>query len=380
MERKSGWNRWIWWFSLIGASVLLFASAGSDKGVWAGIMDFVGIFTPFIIAFVITFLLYAPCNKLELAIKRSKFAFVRRAARPTAMIVCYVAFFAILSGVVMLLLPALYDAVASFIKNLPVYYADISERLQTLLNENEFLQRYNLDETIRNIYEQAYAWLLSFANTDVLLSAFRGIITVTSSLVDVIMALIVSVYMLAEREALLGAVKKLLSAIFNDKQLALCGNYAHSTAIIFYKYLYGALVDAVVVSVIMAVGLSIFGLPKAVLLGCMIGILNFIPYFGAIFGCMIAIVVALFTKNIYTAIGVAVYVVVMQQLDGNVLQPKIVGSSVGMRPIYVLLAITIGGGLFGFWGILVSVPVLAVVKMLLTDFIAYRKAKRQELS
>lgn len=200
----------------------------------------------------------------------------------------------------------------------------------------------------------------------------------TASLFDAVMAVIISIYMLNEREALLAAVKSLVGAAFGRKVQASAALYAHKTAAIFYNYLYGALIDAAVVAVIMSIGFLLFGLPSAVLLGCIVGLLNFIPYFGAIIGGCIAVAVALFNGNIYTAIGVLIYVVVMQQLDGNILQPKIVGSTVGMRPVYVLLAITVGGGLFGFGGMLISVPVMAVIKMLVTDFIAYRKKQAEE--
>ena len=155
-------------------------------------------------------------------------------------------------------------------------------------------------------------------------------------------------------------------------------DYAHRTAAIFYSYLYGAAVDACIVATLMVVGLSLFRLPRSVLLGCFVGIMNLIPYFGAIISGALVILVALLTKNIYTAIGVAVYILVIQQLDGNIIQPKIIGQSVGVRPIYVLLAITLGGGLFGFWGILLSVPSMAVIQMLVGDFIDYRNRKKMK--
>ncbi len=373
MKKSNTLTRWLWWFSLVGAAVLLYKTTDNLAGFTAGIGSFISIFTPFIIGFVITFLLYAPCNRLEGWMKSSKRKFIRSSARYTSVAVCYIVFLAIVAGFLVLLLPALYNAVASFVKSLPTYYTELSEKLAVYTAEGGIIDRLGLTETINNAYQTAYQKVLSLANTNTLLTAFRGLLSVTSSLFDVIMALIVSVYMLAQRESLLRAAKSLLGAILNDKIMATCTLYAHKTASIFYNYLYGALIDAVVVAVLMVIGLSLFGLPQSVLLGCMIGLLNFIPYFGAIIGGCIAVVIALLTQNIYSAIGVLIYVVVIQQVDGNIIQPKIIGSITGLRPIYVLLAITVGGGLFGFWGMLISVPCMAVLKMLLTDFIAYRK-------
>ena len=107
----------------------------------------------------------------------------------------------------------------------------------------------------------------------------------------------------------------------------------------------------------------------------MLGLLNMIPYFGAIIGGAICVLVALLSGNFYGALFVAIYILVMQQVDANIIQPRIVGPTVGLRPVYVLLGITIGGGLFGFWGIFLGVPMIAVVQMLLVEYIHARKEK-----
>ena len=118
-------------------------------------------------------------------------------------------------------------------------------------------------------------------------------------------------------------------------------------------------------------------MPNALLLGLMTGAMNMIPYFGAIIGGAFSILITLLSGGLYKAIFVAVYIIVMQQIDGNILQPRIVGNSIGLKPIYVLLSITIFGGLMGFWGIFLGVPIMAVIQMLIKDLIRYRARKRQ---
>ena len=124
--------------------------------------------------------------------------------------------------------------------------------------------------------------------------------------------------------------------------------------------------------------MRIFGVPNAWMLGMMVGLMNMIPYFGAIIGGIFCVLITLLSAGPTTALLVAIYIVVMQQIDGNLLQPRIVGSSIGLKPIYVLLAITLGGGLFGFWGIFLGVPVMAVVQLLIKDFISYRTRVKNE--
>lgn len=378
MKKIGSIKHWVWWFTLIAAAIITYKTTDRLGDVVGYIQNFIGILTPFIIGFVIAFVLYAPCNKLELLIKRSKRKWVHRPARAFSLIIGYLGFFAVLAGFLVLLLPALYNAIASFFSNLPTYYADVSERLAEMSAKGGLFEQLGITETVNSAYTAVYNFLMSFANTNTLMTVFRGLFSVTSSLFDVIMAVIISVYMLSQREALLGAVRSLLSSVMSTKVLKTCGYYARKTASIFYSYLYGTTVDVVVVAILMIIGLSIFGLPNAVLLGCLIGLMNYIPYFGAIIGGAGATLIALITHNFYTAIGVLVYVVVMQQIDGNIIQPRIVGSSVGIRPLYVLLAITVGGGLFGFWGMLIGVPVIAVIRMLLCDFIAYRRTVKAE--
>lgn len=380
MKKSNTVTRWIWWASLIIVGILVYRAVGNFSGFTAGISAFIGIFTPFIIGFIITFLLYAPCNRLEKALRRVKNKAVQVSARYVSVGVVYILFLAVVAGILVLLLPALYNGILSLIKNMPTYYAQVMDWLETYTAEGRFLDRLGLTETVNSLYQTAYEKLMSLANTDTLLTAFQGLVSVTSSVVDVVMALIVSVYMLAQRDALLRVAKSLFAAVCSEKTVKTLSLYAHKSASIFYNYLYGALVDAVVVAVLMVIGLSLFRLPQAVLIGCLIGLLNFIPYFGAIIGGMVAVLVALVSQNIYSAIGVLIYVVVIQQLDANILQPKIVSSAVGMRAIYVLFAITVGGGLFGFWGMLISVPMMAILKMLVQDFIAYRKRKKAELT
>ena len=282
MKDKSTVKRWLWWFSLVAASILLYRVSRDVSGVFQGIGSFISIFTPFIIGFVITFILYAPCNRLELRLKRSRFAILNKGARSISIVTCYLAFFAIIAGLLTLLLPALYSGIASFVASLPDYYAGLSARLAELTKEGGFLARLDLGNELKSLYDSAYSMLLSLANTENMLTVIKSAMSVTSTVLSIIMAIIVSVYMLLQREALLSGIKRLLDATIGGKALRFLINYAHRTAAIFYSYLYGAAVDACIVAVLMVIGLTLFRLPRSVLLGCFIGIMNLIPYFGAI--------------------------------------------------------------------------------------------------
>ena len=139
---------------------------------------------------------------------------------------------------------------------------------------------------------------------------------------------------------------------------------------------YGAILDALLVGAVVSIGLLIFRVPYAVLLGMILGVMNLVPYFGAITGSVIIALITLLTNGLPTAIGVVIYIVVAQQVDANIIQPRIVGDSVGLRPFYVLLSITFFGGLFGFWGVLLGPPLMAVLQMIVRDVYSRRNKKK----
>ena len=229
-----------------------------------------------------------------------------------------------------------------------------------------------ITDTVNNLYTSYVVPLLKLENAP---AYFKGLMDFTSSLLNIFMALIISVYMLLSRESLVRACKLIISLFIPERPMAVLAKYTHRSCDILYNYFYSQVLDAFLVSIIMTIGCFIFRAPAPVALGFRIGLMNLIPYFGAIIGGVAAVTITLLSGNLYGAIILAVYIVGMQQLDANILQPRIVGDKVGIKPIYVLLAITLGGGLFGFWGIFLGVPMIAILQLLLIDIIRYRRRK-----
>lgn len=288
----------------------------------------------------------------------------------------YLALLLIVAVVLIFALPALVRALIGFLKTLPDYYKTAMDWVEQYTRPGGLLENFDVPGKLQELYDN----VLSKINMDTITASLQGVASFTSSLLNVFMAFIISVYMLASREALFRALRAVCGLFMKDKWMDNVSRYGHKAGEIFYKYLYSILIDCCVMGVIVSVGLLIFRVPNAVLLGMIVGFLNMIPYFGALAGGVGCVIIALLSGNIYSAIGVGVYILVMQQIDGNVIQPRIVGGGVGIKPIYVLLAITIGGGLFGFWGIVLGVPFMAVALMLIQDFIAYRNSLKVEPS
>ncbi len=375
MEKKRPWQKWLWYFSLIAALILLYKLSGNLGQIGNVISWCAGILTPFIGGFALAFLLHGPSQRLEKLFLRFKGKAWQKLARPLALLIVYLLLFGLVGLAVSLIIPQLITSLRELFRAIPGYVEAAQARLDQLTAPGGWLEDIQLSTSLRDAYEYLLQLITRIFTTENMLSAVQSVVNVTTSVFDAVVAFIVSIYMLAGREKLIRDFKSTLGLFFKKERLAVLGEYSRRISAIFYNYLYGALIDALAVGVVVSIGLVIFRVPYAVLLGMLLGLLNMIPYFGAITGGAFVVVITLLSRNIYAALGVLLYIIVVQQLDANILQPRVVGGSVGLRPIYVLLGITVFGGLFGFWGIFLGVPLMAVIQLLVKDAIA-AKAKK----
>ena len=133
------------------------------------------------------------------------------------------------------------------------------------------------------------------------------------------------------------------------------------------------ILDAIIVGILTAIAMSLLGVKYAVLLGFFIGLSNLIPYFGAIVGVGISIIITIFTGGFGQAIWMAIIVIILQQIDANIINPKIVGNSLEISPLLVIFAVAIGGAYFGILGMFLAVPVCTVIKLLIEEYIDYKQ-------
>ncbi len=377
MEKKKLSRRWLWYFSLIAALIVIYKLCDNLEQVVKTIGVILGILTPFIIGIMLAFLLHRPTLWVERQIKCLRGAFWGKSARPLSLGIVYLALFGLLALLISLVLPRLTESLTELIQNIPDYAIIVIEWVEETI-KNSPLETENFATWMDKIYTGLLDTVARLLSAENLFSAVQRVLNATMSLFDIIIGIIISIYMLSGREYLTRATRSFCGLFLPEKRVSIITHYGHRTAAIFYNYFYGALLDSLVVGIVVSIGLAIFKVPYAVLLGMLLGLLNMIPYFGAIIGGIIIAFVSLLTNGLYAAIGVIIYVIVVQQLDANILQPRVVGDSVGLRPIYVLLAITLFGGIFGFWGIFLGVPLMAVIQMLVRDAIQYKHSKAKK--
>ena len=197
----------------------------------------------------------------------------------------------------------------------------------------------------------------------------KGAIDFASKIFDFFVAIIVSVYVLLQRSEILEFCRKLCKAVFKENTYKNMGKYFNRTNEIFFNFLAGQFIDGIIVGIITSIAMSVMGVKYAVLLGFMIGLFNLIPYFGAIIAVVISTLITLLTGGFWQAFTMVIVITVLQQVDANIINPKIIGSSLKISPLLVIFGVTVGGAYFGVWGMFLAVPLIAVCKLLLTDYI-----------
>ena len=239
-----------------------------------------------------------------------------------------------------------------------------------------------IKEKIDNQYVQSVAdYILqaseSVRNTlDNALTSISGMLvkfltSIGSSAFTIVTSFIINIYMLVEKEDILARGKRFIYAFFNDKSARKTLHIFSHANKIFKSFLNGKLLDSLIVGIISAIVFFIFKVPYAPLMGTIIGVFNLIPYFGPIIGSIPVILVSFFV-NPPKALTALLIIIVVQQLDANLLDPRIVGVNVGVSPFWIIISVTVGGKLFGIWGMIVSVPIVVLIKTIVEESVNIR--------
>ena len=163
--------------------------------------------------------------------------------------------------------------------------------------------------------------------------------------------------------------------MFDESAYTRLSKYFTTSNKILLDFIYCQIIDAIIIGILVSIALTIIGVKYSILLGFFIGLFNIIPYFGAIIAIAVAVLITVFTGGVQQALIMAVTVIILQQIDANIINPKILGDGLKISPILVIFAVTIGGEFFGVIGMFLSVPVIAILKLLIVDFIEIREKR-----
>lgn len=369
MENKNkSWLKWIYWFTFAVAVIIVYKTLDSFNEISNFIQNLFNILMPFVIGVLLAYIFYIPSRKMESIYKKSKLKIVSKKSRGLGIFTVYLIVIILCILIIKFVLPNISQSVTDLLENLPTYY---NNTLQTIENapEDSILNKINAEEIIKGLQEINVSKIF---NMETISQYAKGVINIATGIFDFFVAIIVSVYILLERKEILNFGRNLSSAIFKHKTYKNLGLYFRKTNDIFFKFLSSQLIDSILVGIILSIALVIMKVKYAVLLGFMIGLFNMIPYLGAIIAVVIAVLITLLTGGLSQAIWVTIVVVILQQIDANIINPKITGTSLEISPILVIFSVTIGGAYFGILGMFLAVPICTVIKIFILDYIDYK--------
>ncbi|MCI9017256.1 MAG: AI-2E family transporter [Clostridia bacterium] len=375
MNRKNNvWGKWIYWFVYAVAVITVYKTLDNFSDITNWIKEIFNILMPFIIGIFLAYLFYVPCKNIEKLYKKSKIKIIKNKSRLLSVFTVYLIAIVILIIGINFILPAITTSISDLLNNIDNYYNSTIKEIETF-SQDSILRKIDIKkilEELKNINIEQYF------NLELLTQYAKGAIGIANGIFDFFVSIIVSIYVLLERNSILNFLKKFIKAIFKKKTCEVVRKYFYASNSIFFKFLSSQLLDAIIVGILTSIAMLILGVKYAILLGLMIGISNLIPYFGAIIGVGLSIIITIFTGGISQAIWLAIIVIILQQIDANIINPKIVGNSLEISPLLVIFSVTIGGAYFGILGMFLAVPIFTVLKIMIGDYIEYKSKINKE--
>mgnify|MGYP000103390787 FL=1 len=365
-EEKHNIKKWGYWFTLAIAIIVVYNVLNNIPYVVSSIKSFIGVIMPFGAGLLIAYILYLPCCKVEKTFQKTKKKnFLNKHARLLSVIIVYIIAVLICIVIINVILPAVIESLTELISNIPNYYNTAVETINSL-PEDHILRNEKVIEALSNLKNID---VQSIINLDKIQGYIKGVISAVGTIFDVFISIIVSIYILLQRKQLIHFWARLTKAVLKGPAYLKVKKYFIEGNQIFFNFLTSQIIDAIIVGILASVAMSIMKVKYAILLGFIIGLFNLIPYFGAIVAVGLSIIITLFTGGIGKTILMAVVVIVLQQIDANIINPKIVGDSLQISQLLVLFAVTVGGAYFGILGMFLAVPVFTVIKAIIEDFI-----------
>lgn len=363
------------------AIVLFYVGVGHLDVVFNGLKWVIALVFPFLFGACIAFILNVPMRSIERSLfggyhgKRQKL--INRLRRPVSFALTLICVLGIICIVVLFVAPQLGETIQSIIERIP----DSFNQVQLWINE--MLDKYQVvAEALGDIkinWDSIANHLTEFLKNGVS-SVFTSTVGIAASIVNGLttffIGFVFAIYILFQKENLSRQVKKLMYAYAPEKRVDRIVEIAGISNRIFSRFLSGQCLEATILGTMFFITLTIFRFPYALLIGVLIAFTALIPIVGAFIGCFIGALLMLMVSPMKMVIFVIIFLV-LQQIEGNIIYPKVVGNSIGLPAIWVLAAVTIGGSLMGIAGMLIFIPLVSVLYTLLRDAVRTRIKKRQ---
>nr|WP_288828329.1 AI-2E family transporter [uncultured Clostridium sp.] len=361
---------------LIVFSVVAVVAGINYRSLFALLVRAVAILTPFLLGGVMAFVLNVPMRAIEGILPVKKESQFRR---PLSLCLTFLFVIGILLLVIFVVMPQLFDTVLSLQYSLPVFWNGVKAEAEKLFSQYPEIADYinNIHIDWKSYLEKIVQFLSVGAGT-VLSSTISAALSIISGVTTFAIGLVFAVYILLQKENLSRQMKKLMKAFLPDHASERILEILSLASRTFSNFLAGQCVEAVILGSMFFITLSILRLPYALLIGVLIAFTALVPMFGAFIGCAIGAFLMLMVKPFDAALFLIIFFV-LQQIEGNLIYPHVVGNSVGLPAIWVLVAVTIGGSAMGIVGMLIFIPLCSVFYAVLRETVNKRIWAKERL-
>ena len=392
MRHRFQWDKkYLYWgltaFCVVAASILFFLLITRFPDISGALSKLTAILSPFIWGLVIAYLLAPLMQRLEkhLFLPLGKKLFKKSKnggagfARGMSVMLSILVFLLVLAALIYLILPQLYSSIVTIVDNSNTYIEKLTEWAESRLTGFPELEAY-VTNLLGNFNQDIMTWL----QTSVLprlggfiTSVTTGVYYVLLGVYNLLIGIIVSIYILGNLETFKAGAKRLLYSIFSLKAADNIRNALDFTNRTFMGFITGKLLDSAIIGLICYIFCAALNMPYALLVSIIVGVTNIIPFFGPFIGAVPSALIILLVNPLQCLIFI-IFIIILQQVDGNIIGPKILGGTTGINGFWVMFSIIFGAGLFGFWGMLLGVPVFVVIYTF-TDKRLKKRLERNDL-
>ncbi|WP_419724926.1 AI-2E family transporter [Terrisporobacter petrolearius] len=337
----------------------------------------IGILYPFIIGFAIAYLLNFILDFYEVKMlgKTQWFGNLKRGhKRSIGLLLTYLTAVGICYLFIHFIVPQLIESIMGFVNEVPQYVDNVTRLFNNLINETNVSPEYAA--LIQEQMDKYIQFVMDFAK-EIIPIVGNMLKVIASSVWNIVLGIIISVYLLIDKENFFAINRKIICALFSTKTSNRIFELTYRSNETFGKFLSGKIIDSAIIGVLSFVVFSVFKMPYTLLISVIIGVTNIIPFFGPFIGAIPSFIIILFVSPT-KALVFLLLVFIIQQIDGNIIGPKILGDSIGISAFWILFAILVAGKFLGIVGMIIGVPLFAIVYSIIKEDVEY-KLKNKEL-
>lgn len=355
---------------ILAVAVIIFYKLFDSLGIFVDTFKFLlSVFTPVVIGSILAYFLYPIAKFIEKRFEKKK-GFLHNHRRVLSVLISFFSFILIIILILFYLIPILTEMIMNLTNLVNTYLQDFDENAANVIADESMLR------FVTEIQNQIINFMQTFVFTNPM-AHIGSVFSVASTLITWILGFVFCPYILIERDSLYLLFNRICLLFMSQKQLDIVHSYSLKCHKIFGGFVYGKFIDASIIASIALIGFSLIGLKFFPLLALVVLITDMIPYFGPFIGGIPIILFALLSSGLVPAIWTTIFILCLQQFDGLVMGPAILGETVGISPFWVIFSITVFGRMFGFIGMFLGVPLICIIRMFFNDYLTYRKNKAQ---